>query len=169
MLERENTNALGLTSRLQSADSLTEVRVDSTQEEGTAAVSGGAAADATEDTTFSQPLMSPTATSPPSSGFPPLPAVSEKARGKMRDRGRSLSLETDASLDRVALAGVGRNGFVPSQEWVRRTSINYIFLSFDSCFIALGDLMAARVCPFLRSDGPLADRPFIDCLSILSC
>lgn len=155
LLERENSNALGLTSRLQSADSLTEVRVDSisgTQAEGTAAAGGGAAGESVEDTTFSQPLMSPTATSPPSGAFPPLPAVSEKARGKMRDRGRSLSLETDASLDRVALAGVGRNGFVPSQEWVRNLSEPYLFV-ITLMLYGLGDFMAARVRSILRFCG----------------
>jgi hypothetical protein len=44
-------------------------------------------------------------------------ASSEKARGKMKER-RSLSLETNSSFDRVAAAGAGRNGFVPTQEWV---------------------------------------------------
>ncbi|KAJ7098145.1 high-temperature-induced dauer-formation protein-domain-containing protein [Mycena belliarum] len=43
--------------------------------------------------------------------------ASEKARGKMRAR-RSQSLDTNGGLDRVAAAGVGRNGFVPTQEWV---------------------------------------------------
>ncbi|KAF7295126.1 hypothetical protein MIND_01051100 [Mycena indigotica] len=43
--------------------------------------------------------------------------TSEKARGKMRER-RSQSLDTNSSADRIAAAGVGRNGFVPSQEWV---------------------------------------------------
>lgn len=65
-----------------------------------------------------QPLMSPpldgTMTDAPSS-------VSEKVRGKMKAR-RSLSLDTTSSLDRIAAAGVGRNGFVPSQEWVSLAS-----------------------------------------------
>ena len=38
---------------------------------------------------------------------------SEKARGKMKER-RSLSVEDVG----VAAASVGRNGFVPTQEWV---------------------------------------------------
>jgi hypothetical protein len=42
--------------------------------------------------------------------------VSEKVRGKMKER-RSLSVETVGSLDRVPL-NIGRNGFVPTQEWV---------------------------------------------------
>ncbi|KAI5124045.1 hypothetical protein M0805_003874 [Coniferiporia weirii] len=43
---------------------------------------------------------------------------SEKARGKMRERQRSDSLDTTGSLERIAAAGVGRNGFVPTQDWV---------------------------------------------------
>jgi len=45
--------------------------------------------------------------------------ISEKARGKMRARSTD-SVDTTASLERLTLAGVsvGRNGFVPTQEWV---------------------------------------------------
>jgi len=45
--------------------------------------------------------------------------VSEKARGKMRARS-SESVDTTASLERLTAAGVavGRNGFVPTQDWV---------------------------------------------------
>ncbi len=42
---------------------------------------------------------------------------SEKVRGKMR-AGRSGSEDLTGSLERLAAAGVGRNGFVPTQEWV---------------------------------------------------
>jgi hypothetical protein len=76
--------------------------------------------------------------SPPPDSVPQSPAVdtpslelatqqtgsaSEKARGKMRE-GTSFSEDTisprlDPELERVAAAGVGRNGFVPTQEWVR--------------------------------------------------
>ncbi|KAG6861725.1 hypothetical protein C0995_012729 [Termitomyces sp. Mi166 len=52
----------------------------------------------------------------PGSETPSRGSLSEKARGKMRER-RSSSLDVD-SIDRVAPAGVGRNGFVPTQEWV---------------------------------------------------
>ncbi|KAF8226171.1 hypothetical protein L208DRAFT_1501899 [Tricholoma matsutake] len=62
-----------------------------------------------------QSFMSPNLEAPLSGGVPV--ATSEKARGKMKER-RSLSLETNSSLDRVAASGVGRNGFVPTQEWV---------------------------------------------------
>jgi hypothetical protein len=45
------------------------------------------------------------------------PGMSEKARGKMRER--SVSLEAlDPDLERIAAQGVGRNGFIPTQEWV---------------------------------------------------
>ncbi|TFK72546.1 hypothetical protein BDN72DRAFT_315018 [Pluteus cervinus] len=48
----------------------------------------------------------------------PLPhAQSEKARGKMKER-RSVSVDLDVSLERLAAAGIGRNGFIPTQEWV---------------------------------------------------
>ncbi|KAF5370556.1 hypothetical protein D9758_001832 [Tetrapyrgos nigripes] len=40
---------------------------------------------------------------------------SEKAKGKMKER-RSSS--ASSSLERLAAQGVGRNGFVPTQEWV---------------------------------------------------
>lgn len=102
MLDRENS--LGISSREQSADNLTEVRVvprDALQQEETASP---------------QPFMSPTMEQTTISNFPS--AVSEKARGKMPER-RSLSLDTDNSLDRVTATAVGRNGFVPTQEWVR--------------------------------------------------
>jgi hypothetical protein len=45
--------------------------------------------------------------------------TSEKSRGKMKERG-SISLDATGSLDLAAAAGVGRNGFVPTQEWVRQ-------------------------------------------------
>jgi hypothetical protein len=106
LLEREN--ALGISSREQSADNLTEVRViPRDQQEPAGHV---------EEITSSHPLMSPSIeqaifSSPPN-------AVSEKARGKMPER-RSTSLDTETSLDRATATQVGWNGFVPTQEWVR--------------------------------------------------
>jgi hypothetical protein len=44
--------------------------------------------------------------------------MSEKARGKMREDTTSPPIDLDPELQRVAAAGVGRNGFVPTQEWV---------------------------------------------------
>lgn len=59
-----------------------------------------------------RPLVSPNAESFSTVDGP----KSEKARGKMRAR-RSLSVETINPLDRASL-GIGKNGFVPTQEWV---------------------------------------------------
>jgi len=87
---------------------------------------------------LTRPLMSPNTESPYSSVDSP---VSEKARGKMRAR-RSLSTDTISSLDRAPL-GIGKNGFVPTQEWV------FIpFPSFVPKFLLMpcsGDILAARV------------------------
>ena len=86
---------------------------------------------------LTRPLMSPNAELPYSTVDSP---ISEKARGKMRAR-RSLSVDTINSLDRASL-GIGKNGFVPTQEWV------FIFSSFIPKFLLtpyLGDVMAARV------------------------
>ena len=58
-----------------------------------------------------RPLVSPTAE------LMPEDTLSEKARGKMRDNSL-MSAEMTRSLERIALAGVGRNRFVPTQEWV---------------------------------------------------
>ncbi|KAH7107456.1 high-temperature-induced dauer-formation protein-domain-containing protein [Auriculariales sp. MPI-PUGE-AT-0066] len=43
--------------------------------------------------------------------------MSEKARGKMRARQESIDVDV-AALERIAAGGIGRNGFVPTQEWV---------------------------------------------------
>lgn len=64
---------------------------------------------------MTQSFMSPGSDSPLNGNV--ATTTSEKARGKMKER-QSLSLETTSSLDRVAATGVGRNGFVPTQEWV---------------------------------------------------
>lgn len=77
-----------------------------------------------EDPATIRPLMSPTATEHP--GFNRSRSEpSEKARGKMRAAGRSLSLDVSGSLESVAATAVGRNGFVPTQEWVRLFIILY--------------------------------------------
>ncbi|KAG8953735.1 hypothetical protein FRC04_001939 [Tulasnella sp. 424] len=54
--------------------------------------------------------------SPPAS----MPGMSEKARGKMKEpaTGQEDEGEMTPELLSVAAAGVGRNGFVPTQEWV---------------------------------------------------
>ena len=61
----------------------------------------------------------------PTTGSMPEDALSEKARGKMRERG-SMSLEMSRSLEQVALAGIGRNKFVPTQEWVTSWQQGYV-------------------------------------------
>ncbi|KAI0287914.1 high-temperature-induced dauer-formation protein-domain-containing protein [Russula brevipes] len=127
MLEREN--ALEILSREQSVDSLTEVRVvprDLSQQEP---------AEHPEETPSSQPLVSPTIEQATFSNFPT--AVSEKARGKMRER-RSTSLDTDNSLDRTTATAVGWNGFVPTQEWVTSWQQG---LPLDSVMLVTSELM----------------------------
>jgi hypothetical protein len=64
-----------------------------------------------EGPVVARPVISPSSESTPST------STSEKARGKMRER-RSLSLEINSSVERNASVGIGRNGFVPTQEWV---------------------------------------------------
>lgn len=51
------------------------------------------------------------------------PNRSEKARGKMRER-QSSSLDSENSEDsHVGVSNVGRNNFVPTEEWVRGDSL----------------------------------------------
>jgi len=69
-----------------------------------------------QDDSTTQSLASATFETPPFAGS--ASAVSEKARGKMRAQ-RSTSMDTTGSLERIAAVGVGKNGFVPTQEWVR--------------------------------------------------
>ena len=70
----------------------------------------------TSEERVGRPLTSPIPPTASVSSEPPaLP--SEKARGKMRAR-VSRSEDMTGSLERLAASGVGRNGFVPTQEWV---------------------------------------------------
>lgn len=70
---------------------------------------------------------------------------SEKARGKMR-AGRSMSDDMTGSLERLAASGVGRNGFVPTQEWVSSRDCLTWSLQITDCEVcATGHLLAARV------------------------
>ncbi|KAJ3908417.1 high-temperature-induced dauer-formation protein-domain-containing protein [Lentinula edodes] len=62
-------------------------------------------------TTTTEPVVSPTPDSIPSA------KPSEKSKGKMKQRRSSSSLDA-GSLERMAAAGIGRNGFVPTPEWV---------------------------------------------------
>ncbi|KIP06021.1 hypothetical protein PHLGIDRAFT_30681 [Phlebiopsis gigantea 11061_1 CR5-6] len=71
---------------------------------------------ASEEERIGRPLMSPTLPTASISSEPPA-VPSEKVRGKMRAR-VSQSEDMTGSLERLAAAGVGRNGFVPTREWV---------------------------------------------------
>ncbi|KIJ69506.1 hypothetical protein HYDPIDRAFT_106142 [Hydnomerulius pinastri MD-312] len=84
-----------------------------------------------EGPTVTRPLMSPTSESPPNS------STSEKARGKMRER-RSLSLDTNNSVERLASAGIGKNGFVPTQEWVTSWQQG---LPLDTVMLVISELL----------------------------
>jgi hypothetical protein len=147
MLERENS--LGISSREQSVDSLTEVRViprDSPLLEESAAT---------------QPLVSPTIDQAAPSNFPS--AVSEKARGKMPER-RSISLDTDNSLDRVTATAVGRNGFVPTQEWVTSWQQG---LPLDPVMLMISELMP-KLQDLQASHKPNSNAAILDYLGHIS-
>ncbi|KAI9508505.1 hypothetical protein F5148DRAFT_1196168 [Russula earlei] len=53
-------------------------------------------------------------------------------------REQSVSLEMDNSLDRVTAAAVGRNGFMPTQEWVTSWQQG---LPLDPVMIVISELM----------------------------
>ena len=90
--------------------------------------------------TTAQPIMSPTTTtaplqpSPPSSGNPDhennegvitdSQTLSEKARGKRREQQTHMMT---SSLEHVAATGVGRNGFVPTEDWVESWHQRLVF------------------------------------------
>lgn len=131
LLEREN--ALGISSREQSADNLTEVRViprDPLQQEP---------AGHGEDIPSTQPFMSPSIDQASFSGLPIV--ASEKARGKMPER-RSTSLDTE---DRATASAVGWNGFVPTQEWVRTSHRCKVEVPADCLTYCKGDIVATGV------------------------
>lgn len=81
-------------------------------------------------------------TSPTSETIPASTSTSEKARGKMKAR-RSQSLDT-TGLDHVAAAGIGRNGFVPTQEWVCYFLLRFCAFHVLSYFVK-GYVLATRV------------------------
>ncbi|KAI0684267.1 high-temperature-induced dauer-formation protein-domain-containing protein [Cytidiella melzeri] len=70
-----------------------------------------------EDARTGRPLMSPSLSIDAALPEGQQGGPSEKARGKMR-AGRSMSEDMTGSLERLAASGVGRNGFVPTQDWV---------------------------------------------------
>jgi len=100
--------------------------------------SGGSPRDSQADETVTRSFISPTSETLFASPDSP---ISEKVRGKMRER-RSLSPETLNSLDRVPL-NIGRNGFVPTQEWVCGLHLYYFTMTYAD--IPSGNFMAARV------------------------
>lgn len=70
--------------------------------------------DRTLEGSVAEPVVSPTLESVPGSATIAM-ALSEKARGKMKEESRT---SIDSSQEHITAAGVGRNGFVPTQEWV---------------------------------------------------
>ncbi len=96
LLRRENDSSLDRPRGTESAETLPE--------------------SISRNSSLGQEIVHPTPPMSPTVGDTP-PKPSEKARGKMRV-GRSLSVEMTGSLEQLAAAGVGRNGFVPTQEWV---------------------------------------------------
>ncbi|KAF4576865.1 hypothetical protein EYR36_000537 [Pleurotus pulmonarius] len=74
----------------------------------------------------------------------PASSISEKARGKMKER-RSVSLD---NIDPAAAAAVGRNGFVPTQEWVtswqQGLPMDCIMLLITELLPKVQDIQAAR-------------------------
>jgi hypothetical protein len=111
-----------------------------TLEEGTRQPETRDGARGPEENSPTQPLVSPTSEELPSLAGS-ASTVSEKAKGK-RKAPRSMSMDTTGSLERIAAAGVGKNGFVPTQEWVRFMTILFAFIKTDSL---LGHFLATRV------------------------
>jgi hypothetical protein len=66
--------------------------------------------------------------------------LSEKARGKLPERAASLGLNAamNESLERIAQAGIGRNGFVPTQEWVTSWQQG---LPLDTVLLTIAELL----------------------------
>ncbi|KAG5652956.1 hypothetical protein H0H81_002964 [Sphagnurus paluster] len=91
------------------------------------------------DEELTRSLMSPGSESPTHANFSVTP--SEKTRGKMKER-RSPSLDTNSSIDRVAAVGVGRNGFVPTQEWASHIlAARVMNLPLDSVMLLISELL----------------------------
>ncbi|KAG9318395.1 high-temperature-induced dauer-formation protein-domain-containing protein [Chiua virens] len=63
--------------------------------------------------------------------------TSENVKGKMRER-RSLSVDANSSAERLASAGIGRNGFVPTQEWVTSWQQG---LPLDTVMLVISELL----------------------------
>ncbi|WVQ82249.1 hypothetical protein IAT38_004377 [Cryptococcus sp. DSM 104549] len=107
------------------------------------------------------------------SNYPPPPTrtMSEKARGKMRATESTTSLSTlnggadagpeipDEELMRVAAAGVGPNGYVPTQEWVSSWQKG---LPLDPVLVAISELL-----PKIQETQPRVGSPSEKVFNIL--
>ncbi|KAJ8078530.1 hypothetical protein PM082_012813 [Marasmius tenuissimus] len=95
----------------------------------------------------SDPEVQPAVSTPSSESVPITATVSERARGKMKER-RSSSLDGDGSLERIAAAGIGRNGFVPTQEWVsswqQGLPLDTVMLLISELLPKIEDMQAGR-------------------------
>ncbi|KZT28593.1 hypothetical protein NEOLEDRAFT_1129424 [Neolentinus lepideus HHB14362 ss-1] len=126
------------------SDSVLGLSRGSTIEESSVGVAAEATGTSEYDSPSTQPLMSPTAGDAPTRPSTP-PSISQKVRGKMKER-RSLSM--DQSLERIAAAGIGRNGFVPAQEWVtswqQGLPLDPIMLTISELFPKVQDIQNGR-------------------------
>ncbi|KAG1883192.1 high-temperature-induced dauer-formation protein-domain-containing protein [Suillus subluteus] len=86
--------------------------------------------------TETRPLTSSPSENSPTTSTGTITAASEKARGKMKAR-RSMSSDT-INGDRMAAAGVGRNGFLPTQEWVTSWQQG---LPLDTVMLVISELL----------------------------
>ncbi|KAI0933902.1 hypothetical protein AcW1_005595 [Taiwanofungus camphoratus] len=121
LLRSENSSSAELPSHSESAENLPESRSRSTED---------------EEPPTTRPLMSPTGTEHPNIDVHPM-EPSEKARGKMR-AGRSMSSELTGSLESLAATAVGRNGFIPTQEWVTSWQQG---LPLDTIMLVISELL----------------------------
>ncbi|KAF7791240.1 hypothetical protein EIP86_002254 [Pleurotus ostreatoroseus] len=112
-----------------------------------------------DERTTGRPLTSPTI---PDASMADLQQAgrSEKARGKMR-AGRTFSEDMTGSLERLAATGVGRNGFVPTQEWVTSWQQG---LPLDNIMIVTSELYP-KISELQSSlSGPTANTAIVDLL-----
>ena len=131
-----------------------------TLEEGTRQPETRDGARGPEENSPTQPLVSPTSEELPSLAGS-ASTVSEKAKGK-RKAPRSMSMDTTGSLERIAAAGVGKNGFVPTQEWVCFMNDPFTFIKTDS---PLRSLLGNKGEGWLRQFCSMCDSPFLQIAS----
>lgn len=86
-------------------------------------------------TAITESIVSPTSESIPTSAN--IQTASIKAKGKMKERRSSSSLDPTGSLERIAAAGIGRNGFVPTREWVASWQQGYGCKLFECWVVSL--------------------------------